>query len=130
MQLTHRYQDAAAICASGGYEWVADLVRTEGLPLEILHIGHGRLWQLDVLDYEEGQEQPLTWVQRYWWEVLHQPPSLSTGWPQYMIVAVGPDGLWKIVEAHGFHKMTSDDHQAGLCNPETCAWCRRGAGEV
>jgi hypothetical protein len=65
MHLTHRYQDAADISTGGGYEYITELIRTEGVPLEILHIGHGRIWQLDAFDYEEGQEKPLTWQQRW-----------------------------------------------------------------
>jgi hypothetical protein len=53
------YRDTTEMCASGGWRWIGDIIETAGLPLEILHIINGRVYQIDAFDYEEGQEKPI-----------------------------------------------------------------------
>jgi hypothetical protein len=98
VKLDMSYRDTTEMCASGGWRWIGDLLETAGLPLEILHIVNGRVYQVDAFDYEEGQEKPMTWCSLYWFEVLESPPPPPSAMPN-AIIAVYPDGSWHTVAA-------------------------------
>jgi hypothetical protein len=85
-----RYRNASDM-REAGYEGVADLIESAGLPLEILHIIHDRVLRIISWDYEEGQEKPLTERSTWWFDVLGQPhvePCSVMG----ALIAVHPDG--------------------------------------
>jgi hypothetical protein len=96
MKFVTHYRDAAEMCAGGGNEWLASLVDTAGLPLEVIHILHDRVLHIDALDYEEGREEPMTRHSRWWWDVLGRAPG-PPGSVENAIIAVYPDGSHHVV---------------------------------
>jgi hypothetical protein len=94
MDFVMHYRDPAELCAGGGYTWLAELVNTAGLPLEVIRIVHDRVMQIDALDYEEGHEEPLAWRSRWWGLEALMQPTIPSPAVTCAIVAIYPDGSW------------------------------------
>jgi hypothetical protein len=96
VQVLSRYCDTTELCEGGGFEWIGSLLDTVGLPLEIIHIAHDRVFQVDAFDYEAGQAKPMTRQSMWRWEVLECPPPPQVS-VEHAIMAVHPDGSWHTV---------------------------------
>jgi hypothetical protein len=76
-----------------GVAWMANLLETAGLPLEIIHLQGGRVMSIHTFDYVEGEDTPL--MERSWWwfdVCVRGAPVGPSG-----IVAVYPDGSQHLI---------------------------------
>jgi hypothetical protein len=71
-----------------GCSWMADVLESAGLPLEILLVASGRVITIHAYDYVEGRAHPL--IERVWWWFDGCGPPDPAGLSA--VLAVYPDG--------------------------------------
>ncbi len=84
------YRDASEL-REVGYGDIAALLGAEGVPLEIVHVGHDRVLHIRTFDYEEGLKKPLVQRDTWWFDGLNRSAVEPVSVKGAMVV-VRPDG--------------------------------------